>query len=450
MIQRTIREWEYIGYGNNNQELSESQADQIMAVARESKFSDSSGEKVLDYKVLDYGRKSLRARDVVGVIATHDCQLEILPKIEGPREVDVEINELRERLIHMLSMTWDLPISVGTVTRLGSQNDTILEILIRLYCDLLIKAVRQGMPRKYKEQGDDLPTLCGRLNITRQFSTLATSPQKLACQFDELSRDIPLNQMMRAVISKLSRLSREPNNQRSLRELDFIYADISQVPPSELLRNPIILNRTNTRWKELVRLAELFLQNRHQKTHVGYTDGFAIFFKMNDLFEKYVFRMLKHALQNSGRDVVPQGGRTPCLFEEVTGRFWTRPDLCVRQDDRNILIIDTKWKKIEHPDDDPKYGVKQSDVYQLMAYSQIYNCPRVVLLYPHHGKLPSEPIHKVYSIGKQSAQEKLTVATLDITKSHHEIQIALNNLVEKQMKFVETNRYSDNDLNAQI
>ena len=40
--------------------------------------------------------------------------------------------------------------------------------------------------------------------------------------------------------------------------------------------------------------------------------------------------------------------------------------------------------------DDPKYGVGQADVYQMMAYAHVYQCERLLLLYPHHAGLGSE------------------------------------------------------------
>ena len=111
------------------------------------------------------------------------------------------------------------------------------------------------MPRQYIDFENDLPALRGRLDVTRQFSALAVSPQKLACRFDALSPDIALNQVMRAAVGKLSRLARAPDNQRALRELTFAYADISDVSPSVLRWDLIMLDRTNTRWRELLSLA---------------------------------------------------------------------------------------------------------------------------------------------------------------------------------------------------
>jgi 5-methylcytosine-specific restriction enzyme subunit McrC len=52
----------------------------------------------------------------------------------------------------------------------------VLELLIRLFCGRLTDAVRQGMPRRYLEHEDDLPSLRGRLDVTRQFSQHAVAP----------------------------------------------------------------------------------------------------------------------------------------------------------------------------------------------------------------------------------------------------------------------------------
>ena len=429
MIRRTIREWQRIGYGTNETTIPIPQADRIAAMARASVFSGVGGEGVLEH-----GRKGLRARGVVGVIATPDCQLEILPKIETTNESSVGDNKLRDRLIQMLAVARDIRIDVGPMTKLGLQRDTILELLIRLFCEKLADAVRQGMPRQYTDQEDDLPALRGRLDITRQFSTLAVSPEKLACQFDVLSPDIALNQVMRAAISKLSRLAQAPDNQRALRELNFAYADISEVPASALRWDLIVLDRTNTRWRQLLSMARLFLGDRHQQTSAGPIDGFSLLFEMNVLFEEYVARLVARALAGSGLRVSAQGGHRDCLFEGETGRFRTRPDIVVRRGDQTALIIDTKWKRIVERIDDPKQGVSQADVYQMMSYGRLYDCSCVVLLYPHHGGLQSEPILRRYSIAKRDARESLFVATLDVTGQQRKLEATLRSLIKERLK----------------
>lgn len=420
MILRTVREWERIGYGTDESTIPKEHADRIAAVAGASKFSgvDSDG-------VLEHGRKGLRARGTIGVIATPDCQLEILPKIEGAGEREVGREELRHRLIQMLAVAWNIRLDTGTITQLGWQRDSILELLIRLFCSKLADAVREGIPRQYNESEDDLPALRGCLNVTRQFSVLAISPQKLACRFTEFTLDIALNQVMRAVVGKLNRLAQAPDNQSALRELTFAYADISDIPAGALRWDLIVLDRTNTRWRELLSFARLFLSDRHQQTSAGSVDGYALLFEMNVLFEEYIAKLLARAVAGTDLSVSAQGGHSACLFEGESGLFRTRPDLIVRQGKRISLIIDTKWKRITRRIDDPKQGVSQADVYQLLAYGRIYDCPDVILLYPHHGALPPDPIRQQYSIGLPHAPEHLFVATLDITgpRQKHETEL---------------------------
>jgi 5-methylcytosine-specific restriction enzyme subunit McrC len=50
-----------------------------------------------------------------------------------------------------------------------------------------------------------------------------------------------------------------------------------------------------------------------------------------------------------------------------------------------------------------------------MAYRQLYNCPNVMLLYPHHGELPPHQICTRYAIGAKNSEAILSVATLNMT-----------------------------------
>lgn len=410
MIRRTLREWQRIGYGDDDTTIPTAEADRIAAVATRSSFAGRGGEGVLEH-----GRKGLRARGVVGVIAAPGCQLEILPKIEGLGEYDASNEALRRRLIHMVAVVHNLRIDAGSRAQLGWQKDTILELLIRLFCTRLMEAVRIGLPRRYLDHADDLPTLRGRLDVTRQFSRYAVSPQRLACRYDELSSDIALNQVMRAAVTRLQRVAQASDNQRILRELGFAYTEVTEVPVPALRWDQITLDRTNQRWRELLSFARLLLGDRHQQTSAGAMDGHALLFEMNALFEQYIAKLVTRALAGSGYRVSSQGGHRDCLFEADTGRFRTKPDLIIRHGEQSVLVLDTKWKQIAPRIDNPKQGISQGDVYQLMAYSQLYGSTNVMLLYPHHSELPPEPIYTRYAIAREGAEETLHVATIVMT-----------------------------------
>jgi 5-methylcytosine-specific restriction enzyme subunit McrC len=149
----TVREWDKLVYGNGDGQIPEHFADRLAALAQRSPFSGRGGSGVLEH-----GRHSLRARGVVGILAARGCSLEILPKIDvAPGEsVNHQNAAIRKRLIHMLAVALNLKIDLGSITDLAWQRETLLEILIRIFCDKLTEAVRKGMPRRYIEQEDDL------------------------------------------------------------------------------------------------------------------------------------------------------------------------------------------------------------------------------------------------------------------------------------------------------
>jgi 5-methylcytosine-specific restriction enzyme subunit McrC len=411
----TVREWDKLAYGDGEGQIPRHHADRLASLAARSAFAGRGGSGVLEY-----GRHALRARGVVGILATKGSTLEILPKIEvAPGEALNHQNAaIRKRLVHMLAVALHLKIDLGAVTDLAWQRETLLEILVRIFCDKLTEALRKGMPRRFVDQEDDLPTLRGRLDIVRQFTRHAVNPSRLSCRFDLLSEDIALNRIMKAVISHVFRVSRRATNQQRLRELAFVYADIADVPVPALRWDKVVIDRTNRPWQELLTMARLFLQDRYQTTTGGVGQGTAMLFEMNALFEEYVGRLIVRALAGTGLTVSLQGGRLFCLsaHDSDRGLFQTKPDILIRSAGVVAHVIDTKWKRISSRIDDPKQGVSQADVYQMMAYAQLYCAPRLTLLYPHHAGLgASDDVHARHRITGHATI--LETASIDVSNS---------------------------------
>jgi 5-methylcytosine-specific restriction enzyme subunit McrC len=431
VIRRTVLEWQRISYGEGEREISEKVADRLVAVARSSPLGGEGGARILAH-----GRRDLRAGQVVGVIAAEGCSLEILPKIEGLGDAIGNPNDgsIRRRLVQMLAVALDVEIDSGRVTELGWQRDNLLEVLIGLFAHKLVDALRTGLPRRYVGHEGDLSVLRGRLDVTRQFTTLAATPQRLACRYDDLSPDITLNRIIKSAIKRLGQVARSSENQRMLRELTFAYADIADVPIALLRWNEVVLDRTNLRWRELFSLAKLLLGERFQTTTSGSGIGFSLLFEMNTLFEEYVARMLGRALANDGLIVQRQGGRLYCLNEldgDGTPRFQTIPDILVKRGPETLLVVDTKWKRLSARVDDPKHGIAQADVYQMLAYSRIYRCPRMMLLYPHHAEL-SGADHFTARYSVTGSDDELAIGTIDVGDPKG-IVARLGSLVRRQL-----------------
>lgn len=419
MTHLAVYEWGKVNLGEGPRCFTRAEANRLVAAARAHEIGGIEGANI----VSDHHRY-LRARQCVGVLASGDTSLEILPKVDSEAP-DSEIGSVRAQLVHMLDAALDLGLSVGEVTPLARQSRSLLDLLIRIFANRLLAQARQGIPRQYQYIESDLPVLRGQLDVRRQFTVHSVRPDRLACRLDELSIDTPLMRIMRGCVIFLIARARTKEAQRLLAELRFLLDGVLDVPVRNLPWTSVYIDRSNRRWKTLYELAKLLLGRDWQSTHpaeIGGSSGISLLFKMNDLFEATVAKTLRHALVPYGFEVIVQGGFRYCLGPWIErgpcggSLFRTRPDILIRHKGRIVAIVDTKWKCLKEEGEDSKRGISQADVYQLMAYAQLYSCDRLVLLYPHHSRLRCEPgLQATYGIAVpgKTVPDRLEVATID-------------------------------------
>ncbi|MEW9305457.1 McrC family protein [Labrys neptuniae] len=419
MTHLTVHEWGRVSVGDGG--FTRHQADSLLAAARRHELGGADGTDIL----CDHHR-FLRARQMVGVIAGRDCSLEILPKVD-PEATGGEAVGVRARLVYMLDVALGLDLSTGETAALAHRADSLLEIFITLFADRLLAEVRRGLPHLYRTHDDDLRTLRGQLDMVRQFTVHAVRPDRLACRFDVLDSDVPLMQVVKACVLLLARHARSVATQRKLAELRFLLAEVSDVAPWALPWSQVRIDRSSRRWSKLLDLARLLLGGRWQQTHAEARgpEGITLLFPMNELFERFVAVQLRRALAGTGLDVVAQGGFAYCMGmwkdgEAVIGDSHpTRPDILIKRSRHVVGVIDTKWKHAAK-------GVAHSDLYQMMAYSRLYACSRLILLYP---ALPGEIALSVDTRGIPPGRDRLDIATVPIEQCSAEIQGSLRQLV---------------------
>ena len=159
----TCREWEDLHESSN---LTESEADRMHNLAKHS----ARRLKLPENAVLTRTRRGLKAGQVVGILVIPGKTLEILPKIDG------EDSNVRKALVRMLAVAYNLRVVDGKLAALAVQQHDLLELLVRLFADQLLAAVRRGLPRRYISHEEDLRLLRGKLNVTRQITYLAFRP----------------------------------------------------------------------------------------------------------------------------------------------------------------------------------------------------------------------------------------------------------------------------------
>ena len=389
----TCREWEDVPVGDGR--LTEQDA------ARLQRGAERASQRLGVHKAAVLARTAtgLKAGQVVGMLATPGPTLEILPKIDGRDD------EVRAALVRMLAVARGLPVATGEITTLATQRHDLLEIVIRLFAARSLAAVRRGLPRHYLEAAEDLKLLRGRLDTTRQVTHLAVRSDLLACRFDELSENTPLNRVLKAAVAKLAGVTRSAATSRRLAELRARFEFVAD--PPDPLRETVRLDRTNRSFHELYRLALLLLREDWQSTAAGRARGFALLFAMNDLFEEFVGRSVRRAV--APWRVHLQHRRHHAIDAADRALFALRPDIVVETPDGPV-ILDTKWKRLDHGEE--TLGVDQSDVYQMLAYAHAYHAARLVLVYPWHAALGTPGVIRTWRV--RGTDRTLDVATVDV------------------------------------
>lgn len=364
--------------------------------------------------VFQHGPKSsLVAQNFVGVINLGKHQVEVLPKIEG------SVSQVRHNLASMVAATFGLTLHADAQTSVGRVNETILEVMIRLFCEELWKAIRQGMVRRYVSRDENLVMLRGRLDMPQQLRQNLSRPDRLCCTFDEFTPDNSLNRMLKASLRVLTKLACSAASSKSVTELLFCFQDVADSSPRSLDFSQLHTDRLTHRYAPLLRMARLFIEGASPDLVSGTGDGFAILFDMNELFEEYIGRVAARTLCKEGLLVSLQGPKRH-LAKSHTGSpaFELRPDIVASDSDGPALVIDTKWKRLK--EEATRESVSSADMYQMAAYAHRYDAREVVLLYPHHVGLRHwtgrRATYDIEALGAATAagKKRVVVATVDL------------------------------------
>ncbi len=368
----TVEEYGSVDVGEGEEKATEGEAQRFVALAKRKR------PQLKNAPVLAREGDALKAKQVVGVLAIPGKTLEILPKVDGSSDA------VRRALIHMVAVAHDLRVADAELAALAPQRHDLLELVIRLFVQRLSMAVQRGLPRRYIGYEDDLPVLRGRLNVVRQFTKLAVRPDVLACRYDELSENTPLNRVLKAAVTRLAGVARSAENARRVAELvaRFEFVGESAYPLGE----PVQLDRTNTAYHDLYRLARFLLSGEWQTTTGGKAIGFTLLFEMNVLFEEFIGKSLQRTF---GSHRVGLQKRSGYALQDAAENdlFNLQPDVLIDANDGRPIVLDTKWKRLKPKKEDGKLNVVTSDVYQMLAYAGAYKAKRVILLYPWHKAL---------------------------------------------------------------
>lgn len=322
----------------------------------------STGKARLDVRWLANGQVEVNASSWVGVVQFSELEIRVVPKLVGGTLRVLRMIEYANG-IRLLS---HLPPD----QRLPADGTDLFQLIVMVLVQETKELIRDGLLRDYRPIDDSLTVLRGRLRMRDQFLRRYGALHRLECQFDEYDGDIPENQLLAAALSAAATRVTDDSLRTDARGLAGVIAGTCEPPTGdpEWYTRRIHYDRRNVRYRPAHELAVLVLQglaldDLHSTGHQGVT---AFMLDMNDIFERFVTRLVEDALADSPLQMSAQQSFGAVVVDESTGRTYStiRPDLVI-VDIRSgqTVPVDIKYKLYE----DKKLGTE--DIYQLFTYA---------------------------------------------------------------------------------
>lgn len=330
------------------------------------------------------GRRIIQVTSFVGVIRAPDgYQIEVLPKVG--KAIGGGAVEARQLLIEMLCCLQGFRHVLTNNAQLSAARMPLLEIFISEFLRTVEHIVKCGLRSDYRQRQDNLFSLRGKLLMSPHLRQNLFRADRFFTEHDEFSTDRPENRLLHAALRRVLLLTGTPANQQLARELDFVFAD---VPPSTQTRidfQQVRLDRGMGYYSDALAWARLILDDETPLTGSGRHSAPSLLFPMEAVFEAYVAKHLSRQL--TPPLILKTQARSHHLVHHREQKwFRLKPDLLIRDSERDLLVLDTKWKLLDglKANGKDKYGLSQSDFYQLQAYGLSYldGNGDVVLVYP--------------------------------------------------------------------
>ncbi len=337
-------------------------------------------------------RRHIRVKNYVGIIETKQgVAIEILPKIYKNSDTS-SIKDAKSLFLRMLKTLSNSPFLNLQFAHLKEVDKfPILEIFINAYLSELKILLSRHLIKDYNQYEENSTFIKGKLLIRENIKKNSYKKTQFYCSYDIFSKNIPPNRLIKSTLLHLFKISKSSSNKKQILKTlnQFEGVDVSRSVDEDLSfcksRKRMLKN-----YNIVISWSETYLKNKSFTNFSGGSINQAILFPMEKLFENYIaFLISKHCgsrlvnVQDKKYALINQKLNSSDKKYEVE-RFPLRPDIVINDD---LIIIDTKWKVLDQ--ETKKFGIQETDIYQMHAYGRRYQsanskgiAPRLGLIYP--------------------------------------------------------------------
>ena len=346
-------------------------------------YQEKNKGRIESQRFLQFIHKSneVKSNKYVGVIHYGGTKINLLPKIFYDQDKDystTEINQIQNHILWWLSYCRKIKFP-NYQTALGSAKSDFFEVLIYLFSKYTRELLNSSIYQQYEEVNSELSFIKGRLNMNEYINENISRGRwhKLNCTYDAFVFDNEFNRIIKYVTTLLFNATTSQDNKKNLRELLFILDEVSDVRATAEQCARISFNPMFGQFTTVRDYCQLFLTNCVSFDYKNDLRLFAFLLPMEYVFEDFIFGFIARELES-----VTANPQSSSLYLDEERIFALKPDLLLEIGKRT-LIADTKYKIVYSDEQDPKKGISQNDLYQMLAYAMRFEINEIILFYPN-------------------------------------------------------------------
>ena len=343
------------------------------------------------------GRRKIKLDQHVGVIETPcGTRIEILPKhveLNGTSDQELILAE-RKLLQKMLSVSLHLPYREAGSANLNRFKQPLHEWIITQFLASFERLLQRGLRFDYNRVQEEQKFLRGQLQHVKYMRQPPAKKHIFPIEHDVYEVNRPENRLIRTALEVVCKKTKDANNWKLAQELRLM---TSEIPRSQKIQQDFRQwqsGRLLALYAEIKPWTELILGEYMPVSTQGEWRGMSLLFPMEKLFEYFVAYHLRRGLPEY--QVKTQHSTEHICKHQQSKIFKLKPDIFIDRSQTNAknIVLDTKWKLINQNDRGGRYGLKDSDIQQMFAYSHYYlkHESEVILVYPYRKDKFDQPL----------------------------------------------------------
>ena len=349
------------------------------------------------------------------------------------------VSMIKDKSIFIKNIYYMLSYAFTTL-RQGGYEDVAaeeFENMHNLFAAILAKGIgrqlKQGLYREYLNRKEDIAVVRGKIDMPGTIQNCLARKRVLTCEYDELSENNLLNQILKTTVMLLLRHTRVDQEYKSdLKKEMLFFSNVDTIDPSTIRWSAIRFQRNNNTYRMLISLCQLILEGMLLTTDTGEYKlaSFIDEQRMNRLYEKFILEYYAKEYPQ----VTAAASQIPWALDDGIGTM-----LPVMQSDimltkgSEVLIIDAKYYTHTTQTQYDAHTLHSSNLYQIFTYVKNKDAefgpePHTVsgmLLYAATDEA-IQPDNRY-----QMSGNKISVRTLDLNRDFSEIAAQLNRIIEE-------------------